>query len=170
MDWIVAESCPIPKSKTELNVIATMEFNWLDCPDLTQTEAIDQPAIGTRDLLAVSFDAGHKLSGKAADDDDSLAAARASIANMADSNTAPPSTSAAIQGSSKLAPSNVDTNDLASMADTVASIAGTVDSNAAPPAASTAIQGFSKLAPVNVDANDLASMADTDYAALIYVR
>ncbi len=91
--------------------------------------------------------------------------AQASIANMVNSNTAPPSTSASIQGSSKLTPIDVDANELASMADTVASIAGTVDSNAAPPAASTAIQGFSKLAPVNVDANDLASMADTAYAA-----
>jgi len=38
---------------------------------------------------------------------------------MANSNTTPPLTSAAIQGSSKLAPINVDADDLASMADTV---------------------------------------------------
>ncbi len=42
MDWNAAEGCLIPKSKTELNAIVTMEFDWLDCPDLTQTEAVDQ--------------------------------------------------------------------------------------------------------------------------------
>ncbi len=70
----------------------------------------------------------------------------------------------AIQGSSKLAPVDVDADDLASMTDTVPSIAATVNSTAAPPAASTASQGLSKLAPVDVDANDLTSMADTVYA------
>jgi len=31
MDWNPAEGYPIPKSKTKLNAIATMEFDWLDC-------------------------------------------------------------------------------------------------------------------------------------------
>ncbi len=68
--------------------------------------------------MVISFDAGHKPSGKVADDDNSLAMAQASIANIANSNTAPPSTSASIQGYSKLNPINVDANDLVSMADT----------------------------------------------------
>jgi len=76
-----------------------------------------------------------------------------------------PPASAAIQGSSKLAPIDVDADDLASMTDMVASIADTVESNAAPPAASTATQGSSKLTPVDVDADDLASMTDTADAA-----
>jgi len=41
MDWNVAEGCPIPKSETKLKKIATMEFDWLDCPNLTQTEDIN---------------------------------------------------------------------------------------------------------------------------------
>jgi len=32
MDWNEAEGRPIPKSKTKLKKIATMEFDWLDCP------------------------------------------------------------------------------------------------------------------------------------------
>jgi len=115
--------------------------------------------------LVVFFDAGHKPSGKVADDDDSLATAQASVASMVNSNTVPPSASAVIQGSSKLAPVDVDADDLTSMTDTIASIADTVNPTAAPPAASTAIPGFSKLTPVNVDADNLASMADTAYAA-----
>ena len=60
-------------------------------PNLTQTEDVNQPAISTEDLSVVSFDAGHKPSGsKVADDDDSLATAQASIANMVNSNTTPP--------------------------------------------------------------------------------
>jgi len=41
MTWNAAEGCPIPKSKAELKKIATMEFDWLDCPYLTQTEDIN---------------------------------------------------------------------------------------------------------------------------------
>jgi len=90
MDWNEAEACPIPKSETKLNAINTREFDWLDCPDLTQNNAIDQPAIDTEDLSVTSFDAGHKPSGKVADNNDSLAMAQASVAGMVDSNAAPP--------------------------------------------------------------------------------
>ncbi len=75
MDWNAAEGRPIPKAKKELNMVATMEFDWLDCPSLMQAEDVNQPAIGIEDLLVVSFDMGHKPSGKAAGDDDSLATA-----------------------------------------------------------------------------------------------
>jgi len=103
---------------------------------------------------------GHKPSGKAAGNDDSLATAQASITNMVDSSNIPPSASTAIQGSSMLAPVDVEANDLASMADTVASNAVTVHSAAAPPATDTTIKGSSQLAPIDVDIDDLASMAD----------
>jgi len=114
-----------------------MEFDWLDCPDLTQREDVNQPAIGAEDLSVVSFDASYKPSGKTADNNDSLATAQASVANTVDSTTVPPSASAALQGSSKLAPIDVDADDLAPMTDTIASIADTVDSTATPPIVST---------------------------------
>jgi len=41
MDWNAAEGCLIPKSEANLNVIATMEFDWLDCPDLVQTDNVN---------------------------------------------------------------------------------------------------------------------------------
>ncbi len=47
-----------------------MEFDWLDCPNLMQTDDVNQPSIGTEDLSVISFDVGHKPSGKAAADDD----------------------------------------------------------------------------------------------------
>jgi len=90
MDWNAAEGHLIPKAKKELNAVATMEFDWLDCPNLMQAEDVNQPTIGIEDLSVASFDMGHKPSGKAAGDDDSLATAQASIANIANSNTAPP--------------------------------------------------------------------------------
>ncbi len=96
-----------------------MEFDWLDCPDLTQTDTTNQPAINTEDLSIASFDAGHKPSGKVVDDNDSLATAQVSVAGMVDSNAAPPTASTIIQGSSKLVPVDVDANDPASMANIV---------------------------------------------------
>ncbi len=77
MDWNAAKGWPIPKSKTELKKIVTMEFDWLDCPDLNQVEDVTHPTIGAEDLSVVTFDVGHKPSGKAAADDDSLATAQA---------------------------------------------------------------------------------------------
>jgi len=41
MDWNEVEAHPIPKSKTDLNAITTMEFDWMGCPDLTQTDVIN---------------------------------------------------------------------------------------------------------------------------------
>jgi len=82
MDWNKEEERPIPRSKTELQEIATMEFDWLDCPDLAQSEVVNQPIIDTNDLSVSSFNAGHKPSGcKAAADDDSLTTAQASVAS-----------------------------------------------------------------------------------------
>jgi len=34
MDWNKEEEWTIPRSETKLQAIATMEFNWLDCPNL----------------------------------------------------------------------------------------------------------------------------------------
>ncbi len=34
---------PSPKSELEHNKIATMIFNWLDCPKLAQVETVDCP-------------------------------------------------------------------------------------------------------------------------------
>jgi len=75
MTWNVAESCPIPKSESKLTALATMEFGWLDCPDLTQLDTIDRPSINIEDFSVASFDAGHKPSGKVADDNDTLVTA-----------------------------------------------------------------------------------------------
>jgi len=50
MDWNKEEEQPIPKSETELNAIAMMVFDWLACPDLTQADAVDWPAIVTIDF------------------------------------------------------------------------------------------------------------------------
>jgi len=119
MTWTVAEAHLIPRSESELTALATMEFNWLDCPDLTQSDTVDRPAINTEDLSIASFDAGHKPSGKVIDDNDSLATAQASVAGMVNSNAAPLAASTAIQGSSKLTPVDVNANYLASMANTV---------------------------------------------------
>ena len=41
MEWNAAEGWPIPKSEAELKKIATMEFDWLECPDLMQAEDIN---------------------------------------------------------------------------------------------------------------------------------
>jgi len=49
MDWNAAEGHPIPKSEKELKAVVTMEFAWLDCPNLMQTEDVNQPAISTED-------------------------------------------------------------------------------------------------------------------------
>jgi len=117
MDWNEVKNILSQKSETELNAITMMEFDWLDCPDLTQNDAL--PLTCTEDLSVTSFDAGHKPSGTVADTNDSLAMAQASISGTVDSNTALPSTSKVIQGSSKLVPVDVDANDLASMAVTV---------------------------------------------------
>jgi len=112
-----------PKSKTKLNATATMEFGWLDCPDLTQTDAVDWPAIDTDDLSVASFIAGHKPSCEVADDNNSLATAQASVAGIVDPNATPPASNA-IQGSSKLVPVDVNADDLASMVNTVYNASG----------------------------------------------
>jgi len=41
MDCNKEEEQPIPRSETELKTIATMEFDWLDCPNLAQSEAVN---------------------------------------------------------------------------------------------------------------------------------
>jgi len=79
MSWNAAEGQPIPKYEAELKKIATMEFDWLDCPDLNQAEDITHPTMGTEDLSVITFDKGHKPSGKATADDDSLATAQALV-------------------------------------------------------------------------------------------
>ncbi len=90
MSWNAAEGWPIPKSKAELKKIATMEFDWLDCPDLNQAEDVTHPAMGAEDLSVITFDKGHKPSGKAAADDDSLATAQALVNTMSGSTSAHP--------------------------------------------------------------------------------
>jgi len=34
MEWNKEEEHPVPKSELELTKIATMTFDWLNCPDL----------------------------------------------------------------------------------------------------------------------------------------
>jgi len=67
-----------------------MELDWLDCPDLNQVEDITCPAMGTEDLSVVTFDKGHKPSGKATADNDSLATAQALVNTMSGSTSAHP--------------------------------------------------------------------------------
>jgi len=56
MDWNEAEAHLIPKSNTKLTAIATMEFDCLDCPDLTQTDTVNWPTIDTEDLSVASIE------------------------------------------------------------------------------------------------------------------
>ena len=160
MQWNATEGRPIPRSEADLIATATMEFDWLDCPDLMQSDSITRPSMVAEDLSVVPFDGGHKPSGRAPADDDSLATAQASTGNTANSPTDPPLASTAILGSSALAPVNVDDDDLASKVDTVASKADTVDSPITP-AALAILPTHTKLKPVDIDADDLASMIDT---------
>jgi len=137
-----------------------MEFDWLDCPDLMQSDNVTWPSMVAEDLSVFSFDVGHKPSGKAAAEDDSLATAQASTDNTVNSNASPPTATIAIQGSSTLVPVPIDDDDLASKVDTIASMDDTANSRPAP-AATTVLPGSSKLVPVDVDADDLTSMIDT---------
>jgi len=160
MDWNAAEGCPIPKSKADLNEIATMEFDWLDCPNLMQTDTVNRTSIGAEDLSVVTFDAGHKPSGKSPADDDSLATAQASTNGTANSNAVPPQAPIIAQGSTNLAPVNIDDDDLASKVDTIASGDDTAKPTPAPAAPPT-IPGLTKLKPIDFEADDLDSMIDT---------
>jgi len=96
-------------------------FDWLDCPDLAQSEAVDHLLINMEDLSVPSFDARHKPSGcTTTANDNSLAMAQASVAAMVTANAAPPPDSTTpVLGSSKVRPIDLDTNNLASMVDTV---------------------------------------------------
>jgi len=96
-----------------------MEFDWLDCPDLTWTDAVGWPTIDTDDLSVASFNTGHKPNGKVTANDDSLAMAQATVVGMVDPEVAPPLASTAAQRSSKLVPVDINANDLASMVATV---------------------------------------------------
>jgi len=80
MEWNKEEECQVPKSKNKLTKIATMTFDWLDCPDLVQADMVDHPLINTNDLSISFFDTGHCPSGKVAANDNSLAMTKASIA------------------------------------------------------------------------------------------
>jgi len=75
MEWNKEKECPVPQSKSELNAIATMTFDWLDCPDHTQADTVEWPQINTEDLSIPSFDTGHLPSKQTAADDNSLATA-----------------------------------------------------------------------------------------------
>jgi len=41
MEWNKEEEQPVPQSESELNAIASMTFDWLDCLDLPQADAMD---------------------------------------------------------------------------------------------------------------------------------
>ncbi len=41
MEWNKEEEFPVPKSQSELKKIATMTFDWLNCPDLAQADTVD---------------------------------------------------------------------------------------------------------------------------------
>jgi len=90
MEWNAAEGQPIPKSEAALMKLATMEFDWLDCPDLNQVEDVTQPAMCAEDLSVVIFDKDHKPSVKPAGNDNSLATAQASINSTSGSTSGPP--------------------------------------------------------------------------------
>jgi len=80
----------LPRFETILQAIATMEFDWINCPNLAQSKAVDHPIIVTDDLSVSFFDARHKPSGcKVTANDDSLAMAQASVAGTVNANAAP---------------------------------------------------------------------------------
>ncbi len=91
MEWNATKGCPVPRSEADLIAMATMEFDWLDCPDLMQSDTITWLSMVAEDLSVVTFDVGHKPSGQATAEDDSLATAQASTDNTVNSTTNPPS-------------------------------------------------------------------------------
>jgi len=95
MEWNKEKECPTPKSKIKLSKLATMEFDWLDCPDLAQADTIDHPQIDTNDLSISSFDIGHLPSGKADANNNSLAMAQASVVGTVNKDADPPANTAA---------------------------------------------------------------------------
>jgi len=82
MEWNKEEEHPVPKSKMELNKIAIMEFNWLDYPDLAPTKNSD-------DLSIPTFGTDCQPNGATVVEDNSLAAAHASIAGTVDEDVDP---------------------------------------------------------------------------------
>ncbi len=101
-----------------------MEFDWLDCPDLSQADVVDHPSLNVEDLSVASFDANHQASGgttEAMADDDSLATTQKSFSAAVDPTTAKDFVEGL--GTLALVAVDVDADDLASLASTaIASI------------------------------------------------
>jgi len=114
-EWNKEEKCPVPKSELELTKLATIIFDWLDCPDLGQADTMDCPQIDTEDLSISSFDIGHLPSGKVAASN-SLAMAQASITGTIDKDAEPSAKTVAL-GAKSFMPVDIDADDLASVED-----------------------------------------------------
>ena len=126
MVWDAKAGRPVHKSESELKAILKMEFDWLDCPDLSQADVVDRPLVNVEDLSVASFDAHHQAGGKTADataDDDSLATAPKSVSAAVDPTAAKDFVEGS--GTSALLAVDVDADDLASVADTVITSKGT---------------------------------------------
>ena len=160
MIWDAKANRPVHKSESELKAILKMEFDWLDCPDLSQADVVDRPLVNVEDLSVASFDANHQAGGKPADatvDDDSLATAPKSVSAAVDPTTAKDFVEGS--GTSALVAVDVDADELASVADTVNASKDTPTTS--PPPSLTGALEASQLPPADVDGDDLASLADT---------
>ncbi len=63
MEWNKEEEHPISRSESECNKIASVTFDWLDCPDLAQADTMDQSQIDT-EMSILSFNTSHLPGGK----------------------------------------------------------------------------------------------------------
>jgi len=160
MAWDAKAGWLVHKSESELKAILKMEFDWLDCPDLSQADVVDCPSVNVEDLSIASFDAHHQAGGKTAEataDDDSLATAQKSVSAAVDPTAAKDFVEGL--GTSALVAVDVDADDLASLANTV--IASTDTPTTSPPPSQTGALDTSQFPATATEGDDLDSMADT---------
>jgi len=160
MVWDAKAGRPVHKSESELKAILKMEFDWLDCPDLSQANVVDHPSLNVEDLSIASFNANHQASGgttEAMADDDSLATTQKSVSAAVDPTAAKDFVEGS--GTSALVAVDVDADDLASLANTV--IASTDTPTTSPPPSQTGALDTSQFPATATEGDDLDSMADT---------
>jgi len=158
MVWDAKAGRPVHKSESELKAILKMEFDWLDCPDLSQANVVHHPSLNVEDLSVASFDVNHQANGKTATaDDDSLATAPKSVSAAVDLTTAKDF----VEGSGTSTPVAIDINadDLASLADT-ANASTATPTTSSPPSQNGVLDTLQAPATAT-EGDDLDSMADT---------
>jgi len=165
MEWNKEKEHPIPKSESELNKIAAMTFNGLNCPNLAQADKLNQPHIDTEDLSISSFNTSHLPGGKVAAEDNSLATAQAYVAGTVKDEADLALATTAAQVAKTLVPVDVDTDDLASMKDSIHNSCNSSSSSSSsslkdhPNSASTAPPEDMEMEPHDEESNPIAVFA-----------